>query len=254
VAIALDLAKTREELAPLLDDPVVQRGLRCLAEDRFLLAFFLLGVSQGEALGEAGVAAIRQAEIARLLEGLEQQQHEERGHKEMTRDVVAEVFPEAFVDGRYPYEAALFGRPYYTSVLQANRARLRELGRYSRLNLYLTTTFAYEIMVELLYAAVAHAVSRASLPARVRERVGAVLERILREGATHVGLLAQHDALLRADRAELPAEAREMLEALARIGAEDYRWAADRAVREIAGWLRRYAEPARFRAEIEAAG
>lgn len=43
-------------------------------------------------------------------------------------------------------------------MLEKNRARLKELGHYYRLNLYMTTTFAYEVMVMLLYRAVADAV------------------------------------------------------------------------------------------------
>ena len=48
---------------------------------------------------------------------------------------------------------------HYLDVLQQNRERLKDRGVYSRLNLYLTTTFGYEIMVGLYYGAVIDAVS-----------------------------------------------------------------------------------------------
>jgi hypothetical protein len=107
--LSLDERSAREELVPLLDDERVRRGLAELAADPFLLAFFLMTVSQGEGLGEAGVAAIRHQEIAALLHELDRQEREERGHKEGTRELVGRLFPELFEGGRYRYESMLTG-------------------------------------------------------------------------------------------------------------------------------------------------
>lgn len=252
MTVGLDEGALQRELAPALDDPVFRAGLEALAGDPFLVAYFLVSVSQGEALGEQAVAMIGQEELARLIHDLERQEREERGHKERTLDVARELFPACFEGDRYRFGDALDGRPYYLAVLEANRARLKELGRYSRLNLYLTTTFAYEIMVLLLYGAVADAMRGSSLPPETRERVEALLRGILAEEETHLGVIEQHNALLEADRAELSEEACALLDALGRLCADDYRLPAAHAVEQVVAMMRRYADPERQRAEIEA--
>jgi hypothetical protein len=136
-------------------------------------------------------------------------------------------------------------------VLEVNRQRLKELGRYSRLNLYLTTTFAYEIMVMLLYGAVADAMGRSSLSPEPRGRVEAVLRSILDEEATHLGVIDQHNALLGASREALSDEACTLLDSLAQLSADDYRVPAEHAMRQVVSMMQRYADPDRQRAEIE---
>src|SRR5262249_56214209 len=103
----------------------------------------------------------------------------------------------------------------YFPVREATRRRLRERDRHSRLNLYLTTSFGFEVMVELLYGAVIDALARSPLPRVVRERVIFVLTVILRQEETHLGLIAQHNALLACDRSRLSTAA---VEALVRLG------------------------------------
>ena len=251
--IDLDEARLIESLAPLLAAPRCATGIENLANDPFFVAFFLTSVSQGEGLGEAAVGMIGQEELADQIRDLQRQEREEREHKERTIDAARALFPEYFRDGRYAFADRLEGMPYYVAVLEAVRARLKEQGRYSRLNLYLTTTFGYEVMVLLLYAAVADALRRSRLPDPVRTRVADVIDGILAEEETHVGVVDQHNALLALDegvRARLSQDAREMLDALAALSAEDYRCAADLAVRQVVRMIDRYAEPERFRAEI----
>ena len=252
MTIALDERAMRDALAPLLDAPEVRAGLENLARDPFFLAFFLMSVSQGEGLGEAAVGMVRQEEVAELVLDLRRQEAEEKGHKEVTSRVALELFPEFFDDGGYRYRKALRGAPYYVAVLDANRARLRAVGRYSRLNLYLTTTFGYEVMVLLLYQAVARAVEASHPSRRVRDRVVAVLEGILREEETHLDVADQHRALLAADRGALSSEARSLLDALEPLGPGDYAFAAELSVREVVRTMADYADPVRYRAEIEA--
>ena len=251
MGIELDEAALLRELAPRLEGAAFRRGIANLTGDRFFLAFFLASVSQGEGLGEAAVAMIGQDELAARIRDLERQEAEERGHKERTLDVALELFPEFFEAGVHRHADALQGRAYYVAVLQRNRERLRERGRGSRLNVYLTTTFAYEIMVLLLYRAVAAAVARSPLPGPVRARVAAVLDGILAEEETHVGVVEQHDALLATPRESLSEPARELLDALERLEVEDYRAAARDAVEQVAAMMERYADGARYRAEIE---
>ena len=191
-------------------------------------------------------------ELTQRIRELKRQEDEERGHKERTLDAAQALFPELFDDGRYRYRGSLMGRPYYQAVLEANRARLKARDRYSRLNLYLTTTFAYEIMVLLLYRAVADAVRRSSLPAAIHERVRSVLEGILSEEETHVGVVDQHNALLASARQELSPEACGMLDALEKLTVEDYVYPTELAVNQIVTMMGRYADPACYRAEIEA--
>jgi hypothetical protein len=234
-----------------LQTPEVKRGLAQLVSDPFLLAFFLMSVSEGEGMGEAGVAAIREEEIARLLHDIERQQREEGGHQQGTLELARELFPEYFYGGQYRHASRLNGREYYVSVLQQNRARLKQRDCYSRLNLYLTTTFGYEVMVVLYYGAVIDAVEASGLPAETRRRIATELRRILSEEETHLGIEAQHNALLAADRSALSPRAVELLEALERLTPEDYFAAAELAMREIAKSIARYAEGATFRREIE---
>jgi hypothetical protein len=253
VTIELDEEALQRELEPALDDPTFREGIERLTCDPFFVTYFLVSVSQGEALGEKAVALIGQEELARLIHhDLERQEREERSHKERTLEVARELFPEYFTGGRYRFGEALDGRPYYLAVLEANRQRLKELGRYSRLNLYLTTTFAYEIMVMLLYGAVADAMGRSSLPPEMRSRVEAVLRSILDEEATHLGVIDQHNALLAASREALSDEACTLLDSLAKLSADDYRIPAEHAVRQVVSMMQRYADPDRQRSEIEA--
>lgn len=251
--IDLDEARLIEELAPLLAAPRCVRGIENLANDPFFVAFFLTSVSQGEGLGEAAVGMIGQEELADQIRDLHRQEREECQHKERTIDAARALFPEYFRDGRYAFADRLEGMAYYVAVLEAVRERLKEQGRYSRLNLYLTTTFGYEAMVLLLYGAVADALRRSRLPEAIRTRVADVIDGILAEEETHLGVVDQHNTLLALDdgiRARLSQDAREMLDALAVLSAEDYRFAADLAVRQVVRMMDRYADPARCRAEI----
>lgn len=251
MTLALDESALCRDLAVLLEEPDFRRGVENLAGDPFFVAFFLASVSQGEGLGEHAVALIGQEELARRIEDLKKQELEERGHKELTIDAAAELFPEYFENGVYRYEKSLTGATYYVEVLEENRQRLKTLGRYSRLNLYMTTTFAYEVMVLLLYSAVARAIRNSPLPAPVRERVAGVIDRILSEEETHLGVVEQHNALLAAPRSDLSEEAVTMLDALRALDAEDYRFPAERAVRQVVRMTERYADAERYRAEIQ---
>jgi len=250
--VRVDERELLEELAPLLGTPRCQTGLRNLASDPFFVAFFLASVSQGEGLGEAAVAMIGQEELASRIRDLEKQEREERGHKERTLDAALALFPQWFEGGHYRYPAALMGRAYYVDVLQRNRERLAARDRLSRLNLYLTTTFAYEIMVLLLYRAVADAVDASPLPVEIRGRVVGVIEGILAEEDEHVGVVRQHAALLTTPREGLSESAVELLDRLSTLDADDYRLPAEMAVRAVVSMMERYAEPERYRAEIEA--
>ena len=87
---------------------------------------------------------------------------------------------------------------------------------------------------------------------RQRERVEAVLRGILAEEETHLGVIDQHNALLAADRESLSEEAGGLLDALATLQADDYRHPAAHAVEQVVAMMRRYADPERQRAEIEA--
>lgn len=248
----LDEDALREKLSHYLEQDAVVQGLREMSADPFLLAFFLMSVSEGEAMGEAGVTAILEEELASLLRELEKQQREEAGHKQLSLDLARKLFPEYFDDGVYRYASKLTGREYYLSVLQANRQRLKDRGAYSRLNLYLTTTLGYEIMVGLYYQAVIDAVGRSPLPLAIRDRVGDQLRRILAEEETHLGIGAQHDLLREADRSGLGARTVSLLDRLDALTVDDYEWAADLCMRRIVEMAGRYAAGPRYRAEIEA--
>jgi len=251
MSIALHEAQLRSELAATLDGPEVRQGLQAMLADRFLLAFFLMSVSEGEGMGAAGVAAIREEEIARLLHDIERQQREEGGHQRGSLELARELFPEFFDAGEYRYASRLTGREYYLTVLQCNRQRLKERGLYSRLNLYLTTTFGYEVMVVLYYGAVIEALEEADLARPVRVRMQAELRRILSEEETHLEIEDQHNTLLGCDRSSLGPRALELVEALDRLQVEDYHWAAELSMRELAKMIGRYAGGLAFRHEIE---
>jgi len=251
--IELDESAIRAKLAHYMDDPSVVRGIRATVADRFLLAFFLMSVSEGEAMGEAGVAAIREEEIARLIHDIERQEREEAGHKQLSLDLARGLFPEFFDGGDYRHREQLTGREYYLGVLQANRQRLKERGCYSRLNLYLTTTFGYEIMVGLYYGAVLEAAAASDLPPELKGPVVAQLRRILDEEDTHLEIATQHNALLAADRSGLSPRTVDLLDRLEALTADDYAWAAELSMKEVVKLIARYGEGAAFRDEIEGA-
>lgn len=250
MTIAVDEHAVIDRLRPVLGAEGIQHGLRSLVDDPFCLSVFLMGLSEGEGLGEAGVAAIRQEELAALIHDLQRQELEEHGHMAGARLVAEELFPGDFEHGRYKYPQALTGREYYLKVREANRTRLKAMDKYSRLNLYLTTTFGYEIMVELLFEAVLDALASSTLPEPAPSRVGLLLTIILRQEETHLGIIDQHNALLATDRSDLSAEAGAMLDSLGALTAEDYVWAAELAMQEIGPTLTRYADPAAFREQV----
>src|SRR5439155_15456230 len=129
---------------------------------------FLMGVSHAEGVGEAAVRAIGQDEIAALLSAPHAATREAR--------LVAEgLFAEFFDHGQYRYEEHVFGRESYFRIREANRRRLRERGKYSGLNLYLTTTFGHELMSELVHAAMRDALGRSPLPRPVTDRIASFL-------------------------------------------------------------------------------
>jgi hypothetical protein len=250
VAFRTSEEEIRARLAPLLDDPTVRRGIEVLATDPFFTAFFLTSVSQGEGLGAAAVSAIGDEEIAARLHDLARQEAEERGHEARSLSAARRLFPEYFDDGAYRFADSLQGRPYYVTVLEANRERLKSCGRYSRLNQYLTTTFGYEVMVVLLYRAAAEAFRRATGPHGAE--IATLLDGILDEEETHLGILEQHQALLELDRAALSPAAAQAVDGLGLLSDDDYAFAAELAVRQVVDMMSRYAEPAAYRAEIEA--
>jgi hypothetical protein len=251
--IELSEEATREKLAHFMDDPRVVKGIREMISDRFLLAFFLMSVSEGEAMGEAGVAALREEEIADLIHDIERQQIEEAGHKRLSLDLARDLFPEFFDDGEYRFADRLSGREYYVAVLQRNREHLQERGVYSKLNLYLTTTFGYEIMVGLYYGAVLDAIAASDLEPALKDPLLLQLRRILDEEDTHLEIATQHDHLLEADRGALAPKTVELLERLEKLEADDYEWAAELSMKQIVETIGRYADGARYRAEIESA-
>ena len=252
MSIALDEPAVVARLRPLADDARFRRGVDTFTSDPLFLALFLIGASQGEALGEAGVAAIGQEEIAGLMHELRRQGLEEHGHSEGTRLAAQELFPEFFDGETFRWSEHVPGLDYYFTVREANRRRLRERDRYSRLNLYLTTSFGFEVMVELLYGAVIDALAHSPLPRVVRERVTFVLTVILRQEETHLGLIAQHNALLACDRSRLSAAAVETLVRLGHLEAVDYEWAAELAVREVVRLYAGYADAEKLRVALPA--
>lgn len=251
MTIELSEDAIRSKYAHYMDEPDVVRGIEEMISDRFLLAFFLMSVSEGEAMGEAGVASIREEEIARLIHDIERQQLEEAGHKQLSLDLACELFPEFFDGGEYRYADRLSGREYYIAVLQANRQHLKNRGAYSKLNLYLTTTFGYEIMVGLYYGAVLDAIAASDLPSDLKEPLLRQLRRILDEEDTHLEIATQHNVLIESDRAGLGPKTRELLDGLATLTADDYEWAAQLSMQEVVKLIGRYAAGPRYRVEIE---
>lgn len=241
------------ELAPIFGDPVFRAAVKNLVSDPVLLTHFLVSTSQGEGMGEAGVAAIREDDIAGLMRDMDRQQDEERGHKEITLEIARAINPGAFEDGHYRHEAALTGKDYYLGVVELNRNRLKERGRYSRLNLYLTTSFGFEVMVLLLYQAIIDGLERSTLPPELRDEARAALQRILAEEEGHLEIVDQHNELLAADRTQLSAEACAALDMLSGLTAEDYRWCAELAVKEIVRTYAVYADAAAAIEEIRSA-
>jgi hypothetical protein len=250
MSIDLDESTVRDRLAHYMEDPAVVRGIRTMVEDPFLLAFFLMSVSEGEAMGEVGVSAIREEEIAQLIRDIDRQEREEAGHKQLSLDLARDLFPQYFDDGEYRHRDRLTGRDYYLAVLRENRSRLEERDCYSRLNLYLTTTFGYEIMVGLYYGAVIDAVAASDLPSELKDPILAQLRRILAEEDTHMEIATQHDALLAADRTGLSARSIELLEGLERLTAGDYEWAAECSMKVVVELIARYGGGPAYRAEI----
>ncbi len=253
MTIILDEDAVRERLRPVIETPEYALGLQNLTNYRLMLAIFLMGAAEGERLGEAGVAAIRQEELARLIHNLRQQELEEHGHGESARMLAEEFFPEYFADdGSFLYDHVRTGAPYYLKVREINRARLKERGVYSRLNMYMTTSFGYEIMVQLLYGSLIEAVQRSTLPKDIVGRVEFVLTAILAQEETHLEMVGQHNTLLEADRSTLSPEACEALDMLGKLTAEDYEWIADVAVQEIVPTIVRYADADAFHAMADA--
>jgi hypothetical protein len=243
VTITVDERAVVEALRPVTRDEVFRRSLATMILDPRSRALFLVGLSRGEALGEAGVAAIGQEEVAALLHDLERQRLEEHGHSEGAWLLAHELCPEHFRGDEFRLQESVGGTAYYFKVREANRTRLRRLDRYSRLNLYLTTSFGYEVMVELLFDSVLDAVAGSTLSREEADRIRFVLGVIRAQEETHLGLVAQHNALLGVDRTCLGPGAVDMLERLERIEDRDYLWAAEMAVREIVPFMSVYAFP-----------
>ena len=221
--ITVDETGLRARLRAVIDDARLQKAIGNLTADPLLLSLFLVAAAHGEGLAEAGVAAIGEPEIAALLSP---------AASEATKLVVQDLFPEFFDHGQYRYEDVV-GRDYYFTLRETNRRRLRERGRYSPLNLHLTTTFGYAVMVELVYGAVMDALARSPLPRPLTERAAAGLGTILRRDGNGPTIVARHNGLLAAPRDGLAASAREALRLLDRLTALDYESAADLAVREV---------------------
>jgi len=223
--IALDAGALRERLRAVIDDARLQKAIANVTADRLLLSLFLAGAAHGEGVAEAGVAAIAEPAVADVLcpAGAE---------TDPTKLVVQDLFPELFDHGQYRYEDVV-GRDYYFTLRDANRRRLRERGRFSRLNVHLTTTFGYAVMVDVVYGAVIDALGRSPLPRALAERAAAVLATIVGRDGSATAVVARHNALLAVPRDTLSPSACEALQLLERLTALDYEWAADLAAREI---------------------
>ena len=107
-------------------------------------------------------------------------------------------------------------------------------------------------MVLLLYGAFARRMAHSPLPPGIRDRVIGVIESILIEEETHLGVVEQHNALLTAPRQELSAEARSMLDRLVKLSDDDYRFAAELSVSNVVAMVSRYSDGVAYRREIEA--
>jgi hypothetical protein len=80
-----------------------------------------------------------------------------------------------------------------------------------------------------------------------------VLEGILAEEETHLGVIDQHNALLEASRESLSDEARDLLEALGHLDRSDYESCARHAVERVVPMMTSYGDSALRRKQIEAA-
>ena len=241
--IEVDEGAVCANLRAVVDDARFRHAIANLTGDPLLLSLFLMGVGYGEGLAEAGLAAIGQDEIATLLP-------REHRRVERARVLVQELFPEFFDHGQYRYEDNVPGRDQYFAVREANRRRLRERGRYSALNLHLTTTFGYDVMLQLLGDAVSEALDRSPLPPAVTERVASVVGPLLAARDAEGGVVGQHNALLGVPRADLSPSAVDALELLARLTAADYEWAADLAARELVASYLPYADATAVRRRV----
>ena len=254
--IELDEASLQEEFKPLFRLPEFERALTNVMNDRLSLSLLLMALSYLEGIGELAIGAIRQGEVAQLMHDLRRHELEEHGHMIGIRLVVEELFSEFFEAGRYRYENFVYekvGKVYSLTVRETARRRLRQLGRYSPLNLYLTITFGGEIVVQVLYAVLIDALERSTFPAALKDRVRFVLQLILDQEETHDVLLAeQHNALLGSDRSSLSAEAREMLDQLGRLTGDDYRWTTEFMMRAFVSWTSAFfADLAQVRTTLE---
>ena len=241
--ISIDEHTVLDGLRHYAKDAGLERSMARVVSDHVCLSLFLVGLSRGESLGEQGVAAISEEEISRLIEGLEVQRLEEHGHSEGALMLARELCPEDFEDGSYRYEASVGGTAYYFKIRELNRARLKKLGKYSRLNLYLTTSFGYEIMVELLFGTLLKALDDSPMPPEAVERIRFVVSVILSQEEEHAGLVAEHNLLLAADRNGLGERALAMIESLGAVEDADYLWTAELSVREIVPFMSVYAFP-----------
>ena len=261
MTLKIDERALMKRLERKLDDDRLRQGVQTLAGDRFFLAHFLASVSQGEGMGENANAVgtmyqplegAGHEELAARIADLERQASDARRHRKQTIDAAQALFPEYFDRGRYRYEAGLPGALYYRTALAANRARLKERDRYTRLSFYLTTSFGYEIMVAMLYRLVADAVRVSSQFGEVRGRVARLLEGILDQETAHLGIPDQHNALLETPRRGLSERSCAMLDALEELEAEDYEAMAVLCVDQMVVLTGGWADKRRARAEIEA--
>ncbi len=83
------------------------------------------------------------------------------------------------------------------------------------------------------------------------ERAADLLDGILAEEETHVGIIGQHNALLEGARDVLSADARALLEQLERLEPDDYLFPAELAVRQFVEMTARCADAEGYRATIE---
>ena len=237
----LDERELRQQLKPLLWNPVVDRLLTRVTNDRTLLSLFLSGVSYLEGIGELAIGAIRNSEMSHLMHDLRRHELEEHGHMTVIQLLIEELFPDLCRDGRHVFESEMFdaaGRQFYHKLRDTARRRLRQLGRYSSLNLYLLFTFGGETLVEMLYGRLIDSLESSTLPRETTERIEITFRMILAQEDTHDVLLTdQHDKLLQADRTGLSASAVETLDCLGRLTTEDYRWMSEFIIREFVCWV-----------------
>ena len=102
--------------------------------------------------------------------------------------------------------------------------------------------------------AVLDAIAASDLEPDLKDPLLKQLRRILDEEDTHLEIATQHNHLLEADRAGLSPKTVELLDQLEKLTADDYEYAAELSMKQIAKTIGRYAEGARYRAQIEAGG